>query len=261
MQRNKYFAIFRFAFVHSLKNTKALIGLSIFLITCLLIFAHLWKIAAAKMGTLNLDPTHLLWYIALNEWVLISLPDTQEDIEEDLRSGRLAYLLPRPISYLVSLFAEGLGTLSARLLFLGCATFLFTSLRAGSFPFGWSALLTTIALGFLAGTVGVLFKMAIGLSAFWINQVEPFHWIWEKLLFTLGGLMLPLAVYPEWMQQAARYTPFPAILGDRSALIIESSWQSALSLASLLLFWGALGLFLTLFLYQRGLRIINIEGG
>ncbi len=261
MQNNKYLAIFRFAFIHSLKNTKALIGLSIFLITCLLIFAHLWKIAAAKLGAVDLNPSQLLWYIALNEWVLISLPDTQEDIEEDLRSGRLAYLLPRPVSYLSSLFAEGLGTLSARLVFLGVITFLFTWVRAGAFPFGWGALATALATGFLAGTVGVIFKMAIGLSAFWINQVEPFHWIWEKLLFTLGGLMLPLAIYPEWMQKAAHYTPFPAMLGDRSALAIEMSWPAALSLAAALLFWGALGLALIALLYRKGLRIINIEGG
>lgn len=257
----KYWAVFQFAFIHTLRNYKALIGLSLFLVTCLIIFAHLWKVAAAKIGALDLQPDQLLWYIAFNEWVLISLPDVQEDVEEDLRSGKLAYLLPRPISYLLALFAEGMGALSARLLVLGLVTFTFTWIRAGSIPFEVSAFLTTLVIGLLAGCIGVIFKMLVGLSAFWVNQVEPFHWIWEKLLFTLGGLMLPLMVYPGWLQTIARFTPFPVILGDRSALAIDFSWNQALNITGILLFWGLLGCGCLILLYRKGLKLINIEGG
>jgi len=257
----KYLTVFRFAFIQTLRNYKALVGLSIFLITCMVIFAHLWKIAATKIGAINLHPDQLLWYIAFNEWVLVSLPDVQEDIEEDLRSGRLAYLLPRPISYLWAMFVEGLGVLCARLMVLGLVTFIFTWIRAGDIPFGWGALPVTIAVGLLAGCIGVIFKMFVGVSAFWVQQVEPFHWIWEKLLFTLGGLMLPLAVYPDWLQKIARFTPFPAILGDRSALAVDFTWSNVLSVTSVLLFWGVLGSCCLILLYRKGLRIVNIEGG
>lgn len=261
LKTQKYLTVFRFAFIHTLRNYKALVGLNIFLITCLVIFAHLWKVAAAKIGAIHLHPDQLLWYIAFNEWVLIALPDMQEDIEEDLRSGRLAYLLPRPISYLWSVFVEGLGILCARLIILGLVTFIFTWVRAGGIPFSWSAFLIAITIGVLAGCVGVIFKMLVGVSAFWVQQVEPFHWIWEKLLFTLGGLMLPLAVYPQWLQKIAHFTPFPAILGDRSALAIDFTWTSAFSITNILLFWGLLGTCFLILLYRKGLQIVNIEGG
>lgn len=261
LKTQKYLTVFKFAFIHSLRNYKALVGLSIFLITCLIIFAHLWKVAAAKIGVIDLKPDQLLWYIAFNEWVLISLPDVQEDIEEDLRSGRLAYLLPRPISYLWAIFVEGLGVLSARLMVLGLVTFIFTWIRAGDIPFSLGAFSITIAIGLLAGCIGVIFKMLVGVSAFWVQQVEPFHWIWEKLLFTLGGLMLPLVVYPQWLQQVARFTPFPAILGDRSALALDFTWSNVLNITSVLLLWGILGISFLVILYRRGLRIVNIEGG
>lgn len=257
----KYLKIFTLATIHSLKNYKALIGLSVFLITCLLIFAHIWKIAAARTGAIDLSPDQLLWYIALNEWVLISLPDVHEDIEQDLRSGRLAYLLPRPISYLGSIFSEGLGFLCTNLLVLGIVTFCFTWFYIGSFPFSLSALSTIIAIGLLAGCVGIIFQMLVGLSAFWLQQVAPFHWIWEKLLFTLGGLMLPLAVYPLWLQKIAYFTPFPAILGQRSALAIDFNFFDALQVTGCLLFWGLIGTMGLLLLYRRGLRIVNVEGG
>ncbi|HLB52426.1 MAG TPA: hypothetical protein VJK48_01795 [Chlamydiales bacterium] len=258
---SKYFFIFNLAVIQSIKNYKALIGLSLFLLTCLLVFAHLWKIAATKMGAAHLHPDQLLWYIALNEWVLISIPDSQIDMEQDLRSGKLAYLLPRPISYLKSVFFEGLGMLIVNLLVLGAVAFLFTWWRIGTFPFDAPSLIILLALGILAGSVGVIFQMLVGISAFWLQEVSPFSWIWEKFLFALGGLILPLAAYPIWIQKIAYFTPFPAILGQRSALAIDFSFSAVLHVTLSLFFWGLFALGCLSFLYRKGLKILNVEGG
>jgi ABC-2 type transport system permease protein len=257
----KYLTIYRFSFLHGLKNYKNLIGLSVFLITCLIIFSNLWQLAAAKLGATQYDPSQLIWYIAFNEWVLVSLPDTQDDMEQDLRTGRLAYLLPRPISYLGSVFAEAAGTLTLNLLVLGIITFVFTYFQIGSFPFNIWTFSCSILFGLFAGIVGIFFLMIIGLSAFWLTEVTPFFWIWEKFLFMLGGLMLPLAVYPEWIQKIASFTPFPSILGERSALAISFTSQSVLSVALSLFIWGIIGFFFLLMIYRKGLKILNIKGG
>jgi ABC-2 type transport system permease protein len=261
LKMQKYFSLFNLSFIHALKNYKALVGLSIFLMTCLVIFAHLWKLAAAKIGVIGFNPEQLLWYIAFNEWVLVSIPDIQDDMEEDLRSGRLAYLLPRPISYLGATFAEAAGKLCLNLCVLGCVTFLFTWWQVGALPFHPVGLPITILFGFLAGLIAIIFQMLIGLSAFWLHEVTPFFWIWEKLLFMLGGLMLPLAVYPQWIQTLAQFTPFPAILGERSALAFDFNLQRITFLTCSLMGWGAVGLICVLFVYRKGLRILNIEGG
>lgn len=257
----KYRAVFSLSFLHTIKNYKALIGLSIFLMTCLIIFAHLWKVVAAKTGAVGFNAEQLLWYIAFNEWVLVSIPDVQDDMEQDLRSGRLAYLLPRPISYLGSIFAEALGALTVNLLVLGIVTFLFTWWQVGGLPFPFIGLPVTIAFGFVAGVVAVIFQMLIGLSAFWLHEVSPFSWIWEKLLFMLGGLILPLMAYPQWMQTLAHFTPFPAILGERSALALSFNVDNIIFLAGSLLVWAAFGTICLFFLYRKGMRILNVEGG
>lgn len=258
---SKYLAIFSLSFSQTLKNYKALVGLSIFLITCLIIFAYLWKVVATKAGATSLNPHHLLWYIAFNEWLIVSLPDVQEEMEQDLRSGRLAYLLPRPISYLGATFAEAMGTLSANMVVLGAVTFGFTWWQAGALPFQGPGLLLVLLFGITAGCIAILFLMLIGLSAFWLSDVTPCYWLWEKSLFALGGLMLPLTVYPEWLQKIAFFTPFPAILGDRSALALDFSLNHIFTLAATLLFWGGCAYLILKVLYRKGLRILNIEGG
>lgn len=245
----------------SLRNYKGLIGLSLFLITCLLIFANLWEIIAAKTGAVGLNASQMLWYIALNEWVLVSIPSVHDDIEEDLHSGRLAYQLPRPISYIGSQFAQSLGALTANLTVLGAVSVIFVYFQVGGLPFDFLGLILSMGFGFISGILGIIYLMLIGLSSFWLQDVSPFYWIWEKLLFMFGGLILPLAIYPKWMQTLSQYTPFPAILGQRSALAFDFSPLHVVDLISSLCLWIALGLCGLFILYRKSLSILTIEGG
>lgn len=256
----KYLFIARVALIQGIKNYKALLGLSIFLVTCLIIFAHLWTVAAAK-GGFAIPAESLLWYIAYNEWVLIAVPEIYMDIEQDLRSGRLAYLLPRPLSYIGAKFAEGFGALLLNLIVLGAVSFTFAWFWVGSLPFSSLAFAISLGLGVLAGCVALLFQMAIGLSTFWLREVGPFYWIWEKLLFVMGGLILPLVAYPLWLQKIAFWTPFPVLLGERSALAIQFEASHAWWLFAVLIAWLLVGALLVRTLYYQGLKILNVEGG
>jgi hypothetical protein len=46
--------------------------------------------------------------------------------------------------------------------------------------------------------------IAIGLLDVWGQYARPVYWIWQKSLFVLGGLMLPLSLYPSWNAKACR---------------------------------------------------------
>lgn len=257
----KYYKVFTLSFFHALKNTKSLIGLSFFLLLCLVIFSNLWKVMAAKKGVFDLDPTTLLWFIALNEWVYISLPRPERDMEMDLRSGKLAYLLPRPISYPFSTFFHSFGIFIANAVVLGLVSFSFTWIQVGLPPIPSIAWPIFLFLGILSGVIGILFQMIIGLSSFWIHEVEPFTWIWEKLLFAFGGLILPLSVYPQWWQNLSKFTPFPYILGYRSSLVIQFEAFEAFRITACLILFTIFCTLAIAFLYKKGLKILNIEGG
>lgn len=258
---NKYLALFKMSILHNLRNYKLLVGLSIFKVTCLLIFAHIWKVAAARVGAVDLDPKLLLWYIAFNEWILIAVPDIEIDMEYELKTGQLAYFLPRPISYLGSKIVEGLGGLLLNMCVLGLVGFSFTYFWTGSLPLPWPAFILALFLGALGGFLSLVFTLVVGISAFFVDEVEPWRWVWEKFLFVFGGLMLPLTVYPQWMQTIAQWTPFPAILGGRSGLIFNFETAAILSFLASTLIWCGAGLVLLYTLYRRGLKLLNVEGG
>lgn len=257
----KYTALFKMSILQTLRNYKLLIGLCIFEITCLLIFAHIWKVAATRVGATALDPKLLLWYIAFNEWILIAVPDIEMDMEYELKSGQLAYFLPRPISYLISKLVEGLGALLVNLIVLGFVGFAFTWFWTGSLPLSLPSFSVALLIGGLGGFLGLVFTMVLGISAFFVEEVEPFRWIWEKLLFVFGGLMLPLTVYPVWMQTVAFWTPFPVILGGRSGLIFNFDLAHVSVIVACGLLWIVLGFLLLYVLYRQGLKSLNIQGG
>lgn len=261
LKGDKYIAIFKLSVIQALKNYKALIGLSIFIIACLLVFDHIWKAASLTSPTPFFTPQQLLWFIAFNEWILIATPEIQFDMQEDLRSGRLAYLLPRPISYIGSIFTTGAGTLLVNLVVLGTVAFIFSYLSVGWLDISPSMFILVLFLGLLAGIVALIFQMVIGMFAFWLDEVGPLNWIWQKFLFVFGGLILPLSAYPLWMQNIAAFTPFPGILGGRSMIAINGTWSDMFWMALLLILWGFIGFGVLYLLYKKGLKILNIEGG
>lgn len=257
----KYRAIALMSLIRGIRHYAALAGLSLLLITCLIIFACLWKIAVVKNASPVLPADRLLWYIAFNQWVLFSIPEIYLEMEDDLRSGRFAYLLPRPVSYLGAKFCEGAGMLLLNLSALGLVTFLFTWFWTGSLPCPPLSLCPIFLTGILAGLVALVFQMTIGLSSFWIQEVGPCYWIWEKLLYVLGGLILPLSIYPDWLQKLAGWTPFPALLGQRSFLALGLHPESYLPLLMQLSLWAGIGVVLLMYLFRQGLRSLTIEGG
>lgn len=121
----------------------------------------------------------------------------------------------------------------------------------GSLPFDLNAYPIFLVLGLLAGCVGLIFQMLVGLSAFWIQQVSPFYWIWEKLLFTLGGLLLPPHIYSGWIQ-LLMFTLIPAgVIGYLPVeLLRHFSWLNLM-----ILLGSAFGFFLLAFLvFHFGLK-------
>jgi ABC-2 type transport system permease protein len=255
----KYIAFFQLGAIQTIKNFKSLIGLCLFMLICLVIFAHLWKVVSLKAVSFNSQ--HFLWYIAFNEWVLIALPETHLEIENDLKKGYLSYLLPRPISYLGAKFTEAVGVFTIQYLVLGAVSIGFVFLWTGVFPLTTIGFFTVLLLGFLSGSVAILFQMIIGITAFWLLEVAPVQWIWEKFLFMLGGLFLPIAFFPKWLQALSHFTPFPMILGDRSALIYNFEYNSVIQYTLFLLWWAVVAVIALKITYARGIKILHVEGG
>jgi len=256
----KYAAFAALGFRQARAEPGELLGRVLFFGLILGVFSAVWRAVAETGASVQRDPREMLWYLAITEWVVLSAPTVQFQMEEDIRRGDVAYQIARPASWLGARLAHGLGALAVRapvLLTFACAV---AWLYAGP-PGRPAGLAVAIAFGLVAAVVMTLFHVAIGVVAFWLGDVAPAYWIWQKLLFVLGGLLLPLQFYPELFVRVARLTPFPAFLAGPASLATHEPLMRAGTLALTLAFWALAGWAIARAAFGRAVRQLHVNGG
>lgn len=256
----KYVSFFRIAAVQAARQRGDLYARVSFMAVILGVFTALWRAVAEAGMPLALDRSSLVWYLAATEWILMSAPALHEEIESEIRRGDVAYQLGRPFSYLAALVAQGLGMLAVRAPIVGIAAFASAFAFTGQVPDA-ASFAYVVPFGVAAMTLVFGLYILIGLTAFWLGDVSPVFWIVQKLLFVLGGLMLPLPLYPPWMQRVAAGTPFPSLLAGPAGFLVARAQGDGLRLAVDLAVWGVAMALATHLVFRRAVRTLDVNGG
>lgn len=257
----KYLAVSAVALRQSLSERAAILGRVAFYAVILLIFSRLWMVVSESGVLSGRSAADLLWYLAITEWAVLSLPPIQLDIEQEIRTGDIAYRLARPLSYLGTRLAESAGDVALRLVTLGVAGIALAWSFSGGLPADPRGLVFVVPLGLLAAAVGLLFHAAIGLAAFWLQDCSPLYWIWQKLAFIFGGLLLPLEIYPEWLRAIALWTPFSAMMYGPGRMAFGWDPAYAALVGVKLVLWAAVATLLVRTIYRRALLVLDVNGG
>jgi ABC-2 type transport system permease protein len=256
----KYAAFSRISATQARLEPNELYGRMAFFAVILGVFSSLWRAVAEAGMPVAGDPKSLVWYLAATEWILLSAPPIHVEIQEAIRRGDVVYRLGHPVSYVAAEFARGLGLLAVRAPFLGLTAFLCAFAFTRSIP-SLNALLIVVPFGFAASALITALYLGIGLLAFWLQDVAPVYWVWQKLMFVLGGLMLPLDLYPEFIQHAAVFTPFPSLLAAPASFVLGTSLVTPGVLARNLILWSGATAFAVSWMFRRVVSTVTINGG
>jgi ABC-2 type transport system permease protein len=257
---SKYIAFARLGFRQAWAEPGELLGRALFFVLILGVFASIWRAVAESGASTGLRPNEMLWYLAVTEWVLMSAPLVQFQIEDDIRRGDVAYQIARPASWLGARLAHGLGALAVRapaMLLVACVA----AWSVAGPPPRPVGIVVAIAFGLPASMVVTLFHVAIGVAAFWLGDVAPAYWIWQKLLFVLGGLLLPLQFYPALFVRVARLTRFPALLAGPASLATREPLMSPGVLLVTLALWALLVWVVARAAFGRAVHRLQVNGG
>lgn len=259
-QTLKYAAFARIAAARARDERAELYGRMAFFAVILGVFSSLWRVVAEAGMPLGADPNALVWYLAATEWILLSAPPIHVEIQEAIRRGDVVYRLVHPASYWVAEFATGLGLLAVRAPLLGLTAFLCAFAFTGSTP-PVAVLLVVVPFGIAASALITALYLGIGLLAFWLHDVAPIYWVWQKLMFVLGGLMLPIQLYPTLVQRAAAVTPFPSLLAAPASFMLGARLVSPGALAISLALWSGATAFAVSWIFRRAVSTVTINGG
>ena len=182
---------------------------------------------------------------------------------QDIREGRVATDLARPVDFQAKRFAEAIGPVPFEITSALCigaiVAFVFGGIAFPSDPLH-------LALFILSAALATLLKFAIiycvSMIAFWttgMNGVQNARFAIQNIF---SGALIPLVFFPEWLRAIASVLPFqsmistPALIylgtmdGPTTALMIgiQASWAVAL------LLFGRL-------LWRSAVKAVTINGG
>jgi viologen exporter family transport system permease protein len=103
--------------------------------------------------------------------------------------------------------------------------------------------------------------IGIGLLAFWLGDVGPVSWVWQKLMFVFGGLLMPIDLYPALVRGVAPFTPFPSVLSRPASLVLHENAGEVAALVLSLAAWGTVTAVALAFLFRRAAGALTVNGG
>ena len=260
----KYGAIAQINLQTSLAYAGELANRSLFMGVILYVFIQLWRatygaLGAARIAGLSFADT--LWYLVMTETIELSRTRFANQMSDEVKDGSIAYTMGRPYNYLLYHWSCGLGDTLLRLAINFTAGTILVALMVGPMPLKPVYVLPLLVSIWLAMALNFCVQGMIGLCAFITEDVQSIQIIYQKFLFILGGMMIPLDFFPGWLKDVSLLLPFNYMMYAPARLFVQFDWTRWLNVVTMQMVWlGVFGLALWA-LFRVGLRRVSINGG
>ncbi|MGK5594689.1 MAG: ABC transporter permease [Parachlamydiaceae bacterium] len=208
--------------------------------------------------------TQAITFIWLGQALLALLPwNIDKELEAQVKNGNVAYELVRPISLYSLCYARAFAIRTVPTIMRCIPLFMIAILFFGlSAPVSWVASLTfgiSLILGaFLSSAITTL----IIISLFWTISGEGIQRLMPHVALLLSGFIVPLPLFPEWLQPFLNLQPLRGVIDIPSRLytgVIPT--QEAFYYLGFQLLWILILIGVGRWLMNRALKQIVIQGG
>jgi ABC-2 type transport system permease protein len=262
--RSKYLAGFRISLQSQLAYPAEMWLRTIFVFIIMFVFSSLWHTTFEEMGTARLGGLTLsgmLWYLAITESILISRPRESVRMDEEVRTGQLAYQLVRPYNFILFRFAQVWGERLPRFLVTLLVAATMATVFSGGVGVTTAGLLAGLPVLALALALDFLFVLGISLLAFWAEDTSSFLFIYDRFLMILGGMLLPLELFPGALEDLARALPFAAMVYAPARMFVDPDGGQLMATLGQQAVWLAVVALCTGGLFRYAARRLQTNGG
>jgi ABC-2 type transport system permease protein len=160
------------------------------------------------------DQTELVTFAFVTQGLInVSQAFGDPELAERVRTGDVVVDLYRPVDLQLWWMSASLGRAAFTTLargippvMLGAVVF---DLRFTTSPWMWVAGLVSVLLATLAGFA---FRFLVNLTTFWTLDQRGLDQLATLALSFFSGLLLPIVLFPSWLEQIARLLPFAAMI-------------------------------------------------
>lgn len=266
----KLFEIARITMRSRFRYLWDLVGSTVFLAVVMFVFVRLWTVtyessggagtvAGVKIAGMTL--AQMIWYLVATETIIMSMLPIHRHIEREIKDGDVAIRLNKPYSFLGyhwSVFI-GEGLLKAGILVVvGGAVAL---ICVGPVDFHFTAIPALLITFIMTATLNFQYGALIGMLAFWTEDVSGFYFIFDRMKWLLGGFLMPITLFPIWLQAATEWLPFKLMIYQPAKLAVSFEWATWTDLALRQLGLVVVMGLITQGVYRLGIRRLDVNGG
>jgi ABC-2 type transport system permease protein len=195
--------------------------------------------------------------------VIFTHPD--DKVQREIVSGKIASLyLTKPTNTIFLKFFYEIAYKSLRLLYIFpiiCLFLLFYPTSLDSLAI--TPLSICLFLLFITFTIILifLFKLTIGLTAFWFNEIGWLQDLADFLLLIFGGTLFPLQFLPKSLYTISTFLPFSfEVFVPTQIFLTKITPVEFWRFFTIQFFWIAIFLLLVRHLWKRGIKIYSSYG-
>jgi ABC-2 type transport system permease protein len=262
----KYFAIarasFEVVFVYRAGFALNMFGTVLYVVAMFYLWQTIFLGKAGALGAFSWPQMKAYLLVAFLTNSLMTWFD-EGDMGRDIRMGRIATDLTRPIDFQAKRFADAIGPLpvelSSALLVGAVVVFAFGGIAAPPDP-------VHAALFVVSTALATLLKFAIvycvSMTAFWTTGMVGIRVGRTAIQNLLSGAMIPLAFFPDWLRSVAAVLPFQGLVSTPALTYLgQMDGPTTALMIGVQAVWAVALLFAGRALWRRAIKAVTIHGG
>ena len=205
----------------------------------------------------------MVWYVIITEilWSVLGGRKLCHKISDDVKGGNIAYNINKPYSYIGYVLSSHLGEVFIKAVAYIVLAMIMGFVFLGSFPsLSVVSVLLVLLTGILATVINTLLITCVGLVSFKIEDSSPIHWLYSKFILVLGTIF-PIEYFPKMIQPILNYSPIYVVSYGPAKLFVDFSFNTFKSVIIAQLIYLVLAYLLALFMYKKGVKKLNVNGG
>ena len=192
----------------------------------------------------------LTWY---DEWLM----------SQDVREGRVAIDLARPIDFQATRLASAMGPIGfeaiSAVAVAAIVAFVFGGAALPSDPGRFGLFILSCALATLI-KFGLVY--CVSMTAFWTTNIEGIMVGRNAIQNIFSGALIPLVFFPDWLQSVAAVLPFPAMISTPALVYLGKLDAPATAVAiGVQIVWAVGLLVLGRLAFRQAVKAVTIHGG
>ncbi len=258
---NKYFATFKIHIQESFQYVADLIASGFVTLIYVFIFYNLWRTIYTQHQVAGFTLVAIVWYFGVAQILRATGGRPVKDVSQVIQDGTIINYMNKPISFLWFQASTQIGRNFATFLSSSVLVSVFVFLVMGAPETAWFFIPLAILTILFGLVINFLLGFALATSAFWVEDANPIHWVYDKIVFLLGGLLFPIDLLPDVFMSIARFLPTSYFVYYPAKLL--SSFDLALFFEVLIgqIFYLFILVLLVNFLLKKGMKKLSVNGG